>query len=321
MPQSTKEITRRIKSVGNTKKITKAMELVAASKMKKSIEATLASRFYAHYSWEILTKLAAIADSSSSPLLSIRPVRKIAIVLVSSEKGLCGSYNSAIFKKLLQQIGSPKSLMVNRILNRKIESAVNENELEIEYICIGKKGAKALNKINKKVNQVFSINNDIPKLNDVRPLAQLLIADYEKTKFDKVVVVYTDYVSAIKQEPKIRQLLPLSKLDLEKLIEELDTEDNKYNDNGFTNDEYLFEPNKKELLNSILPKLVEMQLYQMIMESTASENSARMMAMKNATEAAGEMINELTLIFNKARQSSITQEIAEISSGKAALEI
>ena len=326
MGQSTKEIVRRIKSIGNTKKITKAMELVSAAKMRKSVEATLASRFYAKYSWEVLTKLAAVTDPSQHALLAVRPVKKLCVLLITSDKGLCGSYNSLIIKKILQQLKDPKSMMANRVLDKKIEATIDPKDLEVTFICIGKKGAEVVQKLGKKVAAVFTGLSERPKVRELAPVADIIISDYIAGKYDKIVSAYTDYFSVIKQVPKLRQLLPISKIDLEKLISELDTVYDKVKDERFNHvaidqqAEYVFEPNKKQLLNEILEDLVKMQIYQMVMESRASENSSRMVAMKNASDAAGDMIGELTLIYNKARQASITQEIAEISSGKAALE-
>jgi F-type H+-transporting ATPase subunit gamma len=292
--------------------------------MKKSVEATLASRFYARYSWDILTNLANVSQEQAHPLLKVRKVKKVAIVFITSNKGLCGSYNSSIMKKVVDQIKNPQSLMINRILDKKIESDIKEEELEVDFICIGSKGAELLNKMNKNIIEVFTDINEKPKLRDIKPIAESLIDKYSKGEYDKIVVAYTDYYSAVKQEPKIRQLLPLSKIDLAKIIDDLSNVDEKFKkgngENEIKEQDYLYEPNQKELLESILPKLVEMQLYQMIMESNASEQSARMVAMKNASDAADEMIDELTLIYNKARQSAITQELAEISAGKAALE-
>lgn len=326
MPQSTKEITRRIKSVGNTKKITKAMELVSAAKMKKVVEATLASRFYAHYSWEILTSLAKHHVEATHPLLTIRKVRKIAIVLITSDKGLCGSYNASVIKRILDQLKHPEHLMINKVLDKRIKSDVEPKDLSIDFICIGKRGAEVARKLNKSVSEVFTGLKDRLKIRDIRPISTLVMDEYKKANYDKILVAYTDYYSTLKQTPKVRQLLPISEIDLEKVIDDLDVVYDKYGDktkpiNGLNHvSQYVFEPNKKELLNSLLPKLVEMQLYQMILESFASEHSARMLAMKNASESADDMIGELTLIYNKARQASITQELAEISAGKAALE-
>ncbi len=318
MAQSTKEIVRRIKSVGNTKKITKAMELVSAAKMKKSVEATLASRFYAHYAWEILKNLSASADLQKNDLFKIRPVKKIGVILISSDKGLCGSYNSAVVRKLVEALNHPDILAFNGEKNKN--AALEINDLSSEFICIGKKGGEVLRKLNKKIVEFFPGFKDKPRLREVKPIAELIIKEYKKGSYDKVFVAFTDYVSAVRQEPKIRQILPVSQVDLEELIKDLDIDDNKFQVQVTNGSDYLYEPNKKELVNNIIPKLIEMQLYQMVMEAVASENSARMLAMKNASEAADEMINELTLIYNKARQSAITQEIAEISAGKAALE-
>jgi len=159
----------------------------------------------------------------------------------------------------------------------------------------------------------------VPKIDDVRPLLKVIIKDYLEQKYDKVVVFYTDYFSTIKQETKIRQILPISKIDIEKQIAEMDVLAKEYNlDEPVV--EYKVEPSPEEVLNYILPRLIEMQVYHAILESNASKESAQMVAMKNATEAAVEMADDLTFAYNQIRQMRITQEIAEISAGRAALE-
>jgi len=255
-------------------------------------------------------------------LLKVRKVQKIGIVLLTSDKGLCGSYNSAVIKKVIDQIKNPHSLMANRVMDRKIESDIDPNDLQLDFICIGKKGAEVMRKLNKKVSEVFTGMKDRPKLKDIKPISTLIISEYSRARYDKIVVAYNDFQSTIRQVPKLRQLLPISEIDLEKIIAGLDinNQDDEIVQEKAVNKNYVYEPGKNKLLETLLRKLVEMQLYQLILEASASEHCARMLAMKNASEAANEMIDELKLIFNKARQSIITQEIAEISSGRAALE-
>lgn len=323
MPQATKEIKRRIRSIGNTKKITKAMELVSAAKMRRAVQATLSGRAYARYAWNLLVNMAETTDRNKHPLLKVRPVKRVAMVFITSNKGLCGGFNLQIARKMLEQIKNPEQLMINRVLNQKIETKVKKEDLEIDFIAVGKKGVDILNKTNSNLIASFTDISDTPKLKDTLPISNIIINDYIDGKYDKVVVAYTDYVSAIKQEPKFRQLLPISILDLEKLINDLDTDINKYEEElhqKFDVNEYLLEPSAQEVLEVALKRLVEMQIYQTVLESAASEHSARMMAMRNATDAADEMSKELTLLYNKARQASITQEISEISAGKIALD-
>jgi F-type H+-transporting ATPase subunit gamma len=173
--------------------------------------------------------------------------------------------------------------------------------------------------MEKEIVATFPELTYLPKMEDVAPLEKIVIADYLAKKYDKVVIIYTDYVSAIKQETKIRQLLPISKIDIEKQIAEMDVLAKDFGLDG-PKVRYKVEPSPEEVLEFILPRLIEMQMYHAILESNASKESARMIAMKNATEAAGEMADDLTFVYNQIRQMKITQEIAEISAGRAALE-
>ena len=290
----TKEIKRRIKSVKNTKKITKAMELVSASKMKRAISATLSSRAYSGYSWEVLQSLSEHIEETSNPLLQTRPVRKTLVVLITSNRSLCGGYNSQVTRKTI--------------------SFLREHEGEnIDFVSVGSKGEASLRRIGQNIVASFNDVNDKPKLSDIYPIANFIIDLYKKAEYDKVVVAYTDFVSALTQTPQVHTLLPVKKEEFKQGLEEAKIEAVK------TKIDYTFEPSYEVLMSIIVEKITRMRVYQMILESTASEHSARMLAMKNASDAAGEMIDELTLAFNKARQGSITQEISEISAGMASV--
>lgn len=296
--QGTKEIKRRIKSVKSTKKITKAMELVAASKMKRAVSATLSSRLYAEYSWDILTSIGANLEEITHPLFIERPVKNILLILVTSNRGLCGAYNAQVIKKVLSLI-------------RQENKGVN-----ISMITVGKKGDRAMRRIGRNVVATFTELPDIITLRDVTPISTLAVNEYNAKNFDKVVVAYTDFVSAMNQKPNIKQILPISKTDLKDLIDELGrTLTVKEKAKTEAKVDYLIEGEREKLIGTLAEKLTRMQIYQMLLESNASEQSSRMVAMKNASEAAGEMIDDLTLVFNKARQSGITQEISEISAG------
>ena len=295
---ATKEIRRRIKSIKNTKKITKAMEMVSAAKMRKSVNQALSSRTYAQYAWYVLNSLSGAAKNH--PLIKERPVKNITAILVTSDRGRWGSYNSQILKITLKEL-------------REKDPNVNWKFVEV---C--KKGLEAMQRLKQDVTANFI---DLPpnsSLSQTKPISKLVIDDYINGLTDKVVVLYTDYVSALKQDAQVRQLLPLSSTSLKEVIDKLS--EKTPIENVEKNTEFKFEPQKEKILPYIIEKLTHMQVYQMIIESNASEQSSRMMAMKNATEAAGEMIGNLTLIYNKARQSAITQEISEISAGSAAVE-
>jgi F-type H+-transporting ATPase subunit gamma len=294
----TKEIKRRIKSVKNTKKITKAMELVAASKMKRALSSTLATRPYAEYSWDVLTSVASSLTENSHPLFMERPVNNTLLVLITSNRGLCGAYNAQVVKKVL--------------------TLLKTDSTNVDIVTVGKKGDVSMRRIGKKVIASFTELPDHISLRDVFPISKLVIDEYTTGNYDRVYVAYTDFISALTQKPNIKQVLPVSKVDLKELIDSLGnikpeehTKDKKI--------DYLIEGDINLLIGSLAEKITRMQIYQMLLESNASEQSSRMVAMKNASEASGEMIDDLTLVFNKARQSNITREISEISAGMASM--
>lgn len=302
---STKEIKRRITSIKNTKKITKAMELVAAAKMKKAVGMTVASRVYAGYSWEVLTSLSQYVDETTHELLKERNGNKKLTVLITSNRGLCGSYNAQIMRKVIAQMRT------------------HPND-ELSFVTVGKKGDAMLRRLGKEVIASFTEMPENPKLFDTLSAARLVTDLYASGKYDEIHVAFTDYVSGLTQIPKIRKLLPVSKEEVKKGIEEAVNDRIASVSQGLTTvnqgaTQYVFEPNYEEVMKDLVVKIVRMQMYQMVLESSASEQSARMIAMKNASDAAGEMIGDLTLVFNKARQAGITQEISEISAGMASV--
>jgi F-type H+-transporting ATPase subunit gamma len=300
----TKEIKRRIKSVKNTKKITKAMELVAASKMKRAVASTLASRLYAEYSWEILISIAKSAEEMNHPLFTEKDDKnlsgKMLVILITSNRGLCGAYNTQVIKKALQIFK-------------------NQN-IKVEVATIGRKGDLSMRRINIPVVASFEHLDTNVTLSKIIPTSKFAIDEYRAGHYDKILVAYTDFVSPLVQRANIKQILPVSRTDLKNLIESLEhIEHHTGEDLINKKTDYLFEGDKEKLISSLAEKLTRMQIYQMVTESNASEQSARMVAMKNASEASGEMIDDLTLMFNKARQANITREISEISAGMASV--
>lgn len=274
------------------------MELVAASKMKKAVTATLASRYYAHYSREVLGRVADSLKNATHPYLAARGHKKILVIVVTSNRGLCGAYNAQVLREVM-------TLMREK------------PDREYSFITVGKKGEIALRRLGLNIIATFPDLPDTPNLRDTSPIASIAIAEYEKGNYDRVKIIYTDYVSALTQTPKTMQLLPVSKKDISKAVEEL--EQSKVNGQMSNALQYVLEPNSESLVINLIEELSRSNIYQMLLESISSEQSARMVAMKNATDAAGEIIDELTLVFNKARQSSITQEISEISAGMASV--
>src|SRR3989338_1005718 len=299
---NSKAIKNRIKSVKSTKKITKAMELVAASKMKRAVASTLASRLYAEYSWEILTSIAQSIQDISHPLFDERDKKtsagKFLLILITSNRGLCGAYNAQVIKKTLSLLKSSMS------------------KTGFDIISIGRKGDVAMHRLGVNVIASFTELNDNISLSEIIPISKLAIDEYSALKYDKVLVAYTDFISALTQRANIKQILPVSRADLKELIEEKSAEV-RLQQNQKIN--YLIEGDMNTLILSLAEKITRMQIYQMLLESNASEQSSRMVAMKNASDASGEMIDDLTLVFNKARQSNITREISEISAGMASV--
>jgi len=294
-----KIIKNRIKSIKNTKKITKAMELVAASKMKRAVASTLLSRMYAEYSWEVLTSISQNLEEITHPLFEEREVRNALLVLITSNRGLCGSYNAQVLKKALPVLRGEKA--------------------KIDVVTVGKKGDLAMRRLGQDVLASFIELPDHISVADVTPISSLLTDEFTSLNYDRVYVAYTDFVSALTQRPNIKQLLPVSRTNLRDLIDSLDPTTVGIPTQVGRKINYLVEGDKEKLVGSLAEKLTRMQLYQMLLESNASEQSARMVAMKNASDASGEMIDELTLVFNKARQSNITREISEISAGMASM--
>lgn len=296
------------------------MEMVSAAKMRRAVASVLGIRPYAHSAWSVLTNLAkAFESSEGSGFLAVREVKSVLVIAVTSNRGLCGSFNTQVAKKIKEELAHPEKLMINRVGKKKLESRITNQELRTDFITVGKKGEGIVRKLGKEIVAAFPDPGAFGKVADIKPLSQIVMDDYLAKKYDKVVVVYTDYVSAVNQQTRIRQILPISKIDIEKQIAEMDVLAKEY---GLEEPvvEYKVEPSPQEVLEFIIPRLIEMQLFHAILESSASEQSARMLAMRNATDAAAEMSQDLTLTYNQIRQGKITQEIAEISAGRAALE-
>ncbi|MEK7606972.1 MAG: ATP synthase F1 subunit gamma [Patescibacteria group bacterium] len=307
MAVSTRIIKSRIKSVQNTKKITKAMELVSAAKMRRAIQSVLASRPYSTLAWNMVSDLAKVTDIAHHPLLSRRPaVRKIGIICITSDRGLCGGFNAQILKA------------VAVFAKDRAKEAV-----DCEFILVGKKGQDVARRMGWQVAAAFAGFTGALSISQIQPVASLAAADFISGKYDAVMLAYTDFISTLKQAPRVLQLLPLNRISgLGEVGESLPRKEageseKKRLSAGY---EYSFEPSPQRVLDVMLPRLIESQIYQALFESSASEHSARMMAMKSATDSAAEMIGDLAFSYNQARQAAITREIAEISAGKAALE-
>lgn len=296
-------IRRQIRSVRNTKKITKAMELVAAAKMRKAVASALATRSYAQRAWDLLGHLARRANRQATALLSIRPLQKSIIIVIGSNRGLCGSFNNQITQK--------------SILEKKRDTQNGADH--VAFITFGKRVRDGIARHGHTIAADFAKNDITTSLLDISPIVHMVIEQYIKGTVDRVSLVYSTFVSSVKQVIGVKQLLPLEYVQKkgEGITDAaLSPEEGSSEDYSL----YLFEPSERKVLAHIIPRLLETQVFQAVLESEASEHSARMMAMHNATEAASDILNGLQLTFNQVRQTAITQEVAELSAGRAALE-
>ena len=293
-----KEVRNRIKSVRNISQITRALEAVSASRVRRAQARTLASRAYADKAWEILVNLQR-AGTASHPLLTARAeVRQVMIVLITSDRGLAGSYNTNVIRvaeRFEERIGKP-----------------------VQYVAVGRKGRDSLIRSRANVVAEFSDLPAEPTIGTIAPISKLAIDAFMSGEVDEVVIAYTDFINLLAQRPVVWVWLPLSTdahanrvaSDLVKAMPEV-TE-------GVLSYEY--EPNAAAVLDEIVPRFTELQLYQALLESQSSEHAARMAAMRNATDNATQLVADLTLEYNKARQASITSEILDIVGGANALQ-
>lgn len=312
MAVSSRLIKRRIRSVANTRKITKAMELVAASKMRKSVQLAVSSRAYSSTLTRVVDDIRTLIDPKLHPLLTGRGGAPVDLIVVAaSDRGLCGGFNGQLLKKTVEFLRSRSSK-------------------EIRIVTVGKRAELAMRRTTHQIAAAFEAISSDPSFARTRPIGELIYREFIEQKVDRIFLVYTNFRSAISQVPAVVQLLPvipeaeLSRTSEQETEQESDTDVDTYAaESPGEQDEdeaVLFEPHPRQILDALLPRLLETQIYQALLESSASEHSARMMAMRNATENASEMLQDLTLTFNQARQAGITREISEISAGKAALE-
>jgi F-type H+-transporting ATPase subunit gamma len=297
---STQQFRKRIKSIQNTRQITKAMEMVASVKMQKAVKSILEARNYVQSSWNMFVKLTRLTLPSNHSLLRPNQVDKTAIIFITSDRGLCGSYNSDLLKKLATVIKEQSN-------NGAIEQS------NVDIIAIGKKGANYVKNYSLgNLVAVFDGFDSNIDFESIIPISKITNGEYLQGKYDKVVVVYSHFVSSLSQTPVVKQILPVNQehIDLPELWE---------SEEKNIDLEYKFEPNADEILEKLLRRFLRLQIYGAVLEANASQFSAQMVAMKNATDNAKDLIDELTLTYNSVRQASITREIAEIAGAAEAM--
>jgi F-type H+-transporting ATPase subunit gamma len=286
---STRDIRRRIKSVKNTRQITKAMELVAASKMKKAQQVAIAGQPYAILLSNMLAALSHGIEESAHPFLVQREVKTRGILLVTTDKGLCGPLNANLFK-LVTEIRTPA-----------------------KFYSIGRKGTQFLARTKRKMVADFQVHDRVP-FNEVKVAAQFMVKQYLEGEIDTIEVIYPRFKNTLVQESIVRPILPLKSL--KEFLVQFRKPKGGAADEQDDDREILFEPSVGEVLNALLPFYVDHQIHQMALSAKASEHSARMVAMKTAKDNATELLGDLTLEYNKARQAAITQEILEIAAAQ-----
>ncbi|KMK50669.1 ATP F0F1 synthase subunit gamma [[Actinobacillus] muris] len=284
-----KEIRTKIASVRNTQKITKAMEMVAASKMRKTQERMAASRPYSESIRKVISHIAKGSIDYKHPFLTPREVKKVGYLVVSTDRGLCGGLNVNLFKTVLNEF-----------------KAQEDKGIRARVGLIGNKAVSFFQSVGVEIKSQVTGLGDAPAIEDLVGIINGMINSYREGEIDEVYIVYNRFINTMSQKPTVEQLLPLPALE----------NDNLENKSSW---DYLYEPNPKVLLDSLLVRYLESQVYQAIVDNLASEQAARMVAMKAATDNAGNLINELQLVYNKARQASITNELNEIVAGAAAI--
>jgi len=305
---STHEIKRRVKAVTNIGQITKAMEMVSANKMRRSQTNALLSRPYAVEILRILGELST-RTSYTPDIMKSRTINKTAVVLVASDRGLAGSFNTNIF----------------RLFEKKIEKIGSETG-EMIFIGVGKKAEEYLTRRNSPPARVFKNFGDCATTEEVKPLSDLLVEGFLKKDWDQVIVIFTQFRTTLRQEVVLRNILPINALETFQAVREIVPEYGRFSGLSETfssefakNFEYLIEPDPKRVLDKLAPQMVKIALYDFILEANASEHSARMVAMKNASESADELKHNFTIEYNKLRQAGITREVSEIASGSESL--
>ncbi len=282
-----RQLRKRIRSIKNIAQVTRAMEMMAAAKMRRAQAATLASRAYAEKAREVLAYVATEPGRSKHlhPLLEKRDnVKAVGIVLYTSDRGLAGAFNSNII--------------------RRTNAFIREGGKNARMITVGRRGRDLMNRLGRSIVADFSGMGDKPKIADIAALSREVLDDFLGGNVDEMYVAFTDFHNVLHQTPTLRRILPIEEV-------EIHAEGPRA--------VYLYEPTAEEILNSVLPRFVEVQVYQALLESIASEQAARMVAMRNATDAANDLISGLTLLRNKVRQASITKEMLDIAGGAEAM--
>lgn len=283
-----KEIRTKIKSIKSTRKITKAMQLVSASKMRRAQQRMQKSRPYAQRILRVTHHLARSHSEYRHSYMQAREVKRVGLIIVSTDRGLCGGLNINLFKKIIDQL-----------------QQWQRKNIAVDICCIGQKSIAFFNKFNANIVAQAAHLGDAPSLMSLIGVVKVMLEGYADKKVDEVHIAYNEFINTMKQQPTLQPLLPI-----QAAVD--DTQLEYYWD-------YIYEPDAKEIIDALLTRYIESEVYQAVVENSACEQAARMVAMKSATDNAGQLIDDLSLMYNKARQAAITQELSEIVSGAQAV--
>lgn len=297
-----KDIKTKIKATERTHKVTRAMEAVSAVKMRKTQQAALAGRPYARAALSILARLSGSADVIRHPLATVRTVEKVALVILTSDKGLAGALNSSVIKAAAEAVAGYPTTAVT-------------------VYAYGKKGEEYFSRREYRIARSFENKKDTVEISVMEELAGELSREFVQGTYDEVIVAYSNFKSTFEQAPAVRRLLPLGLNDVEQLVRDIVPVKGKWSEMPAIESPaaYTVEPDGSEVLGYLVPRLVSVSLYHFLLEAKASEHSARMVAMKNASDKSKEVTHDLTRLFNKIRQAGITREVSEIVGGREAL--
>lgn len=305
--ESAQNLKRRMKSVKNIGQITKAMELVAATKMRRAQELALTSRPYSYAALELLGILSGLKDVPLPGILQRRKTEKTVFLIVTSDKGLAGSFNSAVIRKFEQYVKAER---------------IDLSDPRCSFVAVGQKAKTYLSRRALPIVAVFTRVGDFTKLAEAEPVADFLVDGYVKRRFDSAVAFFTTFVTALRQDAVAREILPVDYEAVRRSIEDTIPRAGRYSDYAKSESffdgkerDYLIEPSPAEVLAELAPALLKTRIYHLILEANASEHSARRVAMKNASENAGELSENLNVVYNKSRQAGITRELIEVTSG------
>lgn len=322
MAGSIKLIKRRIKSIASTAKLTRAMQMIATASMRKAVQQSREAQPFATQTIAFLRRFSGYINQSGlqHPYLQEQELKTVLGVVITSNRGLCGSYHSQLEKKIRSVVNNPAFLITYPLDEATQEQLDSAPKVNFEWIVVGRKGEKMIRKLDQPIIASFNKLNEDVNAGELNVVFKVIREAFDSGKYQKVIIFYTEHINSLKQVASVGQLLPISLPQIQRVVDEWEINFKNYHPDQLKISDYVIEPDETATIETISLLLLKSLLYYFVLESKASVESARMIAMKNASDAATEMGQILTLAYNQLRQGKITNEIAEISAGRAALE-